>query len=66
MVVVVVAHVILVSAQVLFGLDFGTLDFGTSDSGLTISLSGVLRMKYRVTHNSFLLLHVLNIEYHRL
>ena len=29
----VVAHVILVSAQVLFGLDFGT-----SDSGLTIAL----------------------------
>ena len=29
------AHVILVSAQVL-GLDFGTLDFGTSDSGYTL------------------------------
>ena len=36
-------------------LDFGTLDFGTSDSGLTISQSGVLRMKFRVTQNSFLL-----------
>ena len=30
------AHVILVSAQVLLVLTFGTLDFGTSDSDLTI------------------------------
>ena len=41
--VVVVAHVILVSAQILlcFGLDFGTLDLGTSDSGFKSLLNTI-------------------------